>query len=286
MQIPEELAPLYSLDRLRRLALTDPVTFAHDDHRFLLPLVHFAQEQGLVPKPSKVVMMDRHHDGLAPRNREALDVIPVMRAKGITYPELINLTATTLSPLDDDWLRAGMELGMFADAVVFGVEEGLGQNLTTFDDHLGQEHRIWINRSLPGECFGHQGNLSDLARSYELKDLWDLLDWEVGGGGVDFRADAEKLVVTVDLDAFVMDWEDFTFAWRDEVWTRRFLQESAHHTAAGWSGARFVEALLERAGILAIAREPSYCGGEAEMQRVFDDFNRYVFDGVLGDVTA
>lgn len=281
MEVPEALAPLEALDRLRRLTLPDPPTFAHDDHRFVLPLAHFGQGQGLLPRPCKVVMMDRHHDGLAPRNAGAMDAIRRLREEGITYPELIEFTKDALSALDDDWLRAGMELGMFTDAVVFGVEDGLGENPNLFVDHLGQEHKIWTNPSLPGECFGHQGSLNDPARSYELEPLWDLLDWEVRAEGLGFKDGAEAVLVSLDLDAFVMEWEDFTFAWRDEIWTKRFLHLSTYGTAGGWSGKRFMQALLKRAGMLTIAREPKHCGGEVEMQQVFDDLNRFVFDGAL-----
>lgn len=284
MKVPDELAPLKEVDRLRRLTLPDTLAFAHDDHRFLLPLAHFGQERGVLPKPCKVVMMDRHHDGLAPRKAETMDAIRRLRAEGITYPALIEFTRDALSSLDDDWLRAGMELGMFTDAVVFGVEEDLGENPFSFVDHLGQEHRIWTNRGLPGECFGHQGNLSDLARSYALEALWDLLDWEMRAEGFGFKQGAETVLVSLDLDAFVMPWEDFTFAWRTEVWASRFLDSSTYGTASGWSGKRFTQALLKRAGMLTIAREPKHCGEEVEMQQVFDDLNRFVFDGALGEV--
>lgn len=286
MNVPHELFPLEDLDCLKVLELADMPAFAHDDHRFVLLLARYGQEHGDLPKPCKVVMMDRHHDGLAPRKTGAMESIRKLRESGITYPELFDLTKDMLSSLDDDWLRAGMELGMFSDAVVFGVDDRLGENPNAFVDHVGKEHKIWINGGLPGECLGQQGNLSDLARGYEVKPLWELLEWDVHSGSFGFSESAETILLSIDLDAFVMRWDDFTFAWRDEVWEKKFLEVSTHRTAGGWSGTRFVHALLGRTGMLTIAREPSHCGGEREMLTVFSDFNKFVFDGALGDIDA
>ena len=121
-------------------------------------------------------------------------------------------------------------------------------NPFVFRDHTGEEHRIWINAGFPGESMGFKGNLSDLARSYALKPLWDILDWDPHPGRFGFTEGAETVLLDIDLDAFVMDLEDFTFAWREEVWEVRFRKESNYGASAGWSGKRFVGELIKRNG--------------------------------------
>lgn len=280
MMIPEELTALVGLDRLTTLEFQVP-GFAHDDHRFVLPIVHYAQEREFLPRPCKVLMFDRHHDSLAPRSDLALDAIRELRRDGVAYERLLRLVADDLSNEDDDWVRAGMELGMLSDAVVFGTMQTLPENPFDFEDHAGVRHRIFINPGLPGECFGQQGNLSDAGRGYAMKPLWDLLDWDIRKHG--FRLSDERVLFDIDLDVFVMMWEDFLFAWRPEVWNKRFLEEADYFASAGWSGKRFVQELLSRVGLMTVAREPAGCGGEAEMQRIFSDFNDCVFDGVISE---
>jgi hypothetical protein len=281
MGIPSELEPLIEIDRLRSLSGIDLPAFAHDDHRFVLMLTHYAQEQGLLPRPCKVVMLDRHSDALEPRSDEsAMERISEMCSHGFDYEKLLSVTRDVLSGLDDDWLVAGMEMGMFSDAVLFGVDDIGGRGETRRSDHRTDEHVIWINGSMPGELLGHQGNLSDSARGYEVASLWEILDWKVEEGRFKFVSD-ESVLLTIDLDAFVVDWEGFVFPWPEEVWRRRFETASTHWTTAGLTGTSFMKQVLDRTGLLAVAREPIHCGGENKMRIVFDDLNDFVFDGKL-----
>ena len=167
--VPTELEPMVELDRLGALAFRDLSVFAHDEHRFVLPIAHFGQQQGFLPSPCRVILLDRHSDAVAPRGSRARSAIPQLRTTGFTSEDLLDLTRDDLSGLDDDWLLAGMELGIFSDAVVFGVREtSTDFGLTAFNDHVGQRHSLWIDSGLPGECFGFQGDLCDVARTDAL----------------------------------------------------------------------------------------------------------------------
>lgn len=281
MGIPSELEPLVVRDRLHELRFGQLPVFAHDDHRFLLLLVHWAQSQGLLPRPTKVVMFDRHHDALPPRSGNSFKEIQALRQGEIEPERLLHVTEN-LSPLDDDWLRAGMELGLLGDAVIFGTDQSLEQNPCVFDDHTGLPHQIVINNRLPGECFGHQGSLSDVSRAHQLRPLWDVLDWSPRDCA--FLPSAPTVLFSIDLDAFVVEWEDYLIPWPQEVWTKRFGAESRHFLSRGQSGRRFVRDLLSRTGILTIAREPDCCGGEPKMMEIFRNLNVHVFDSQIGGI--
>lgn len=284
MAIPDALSLLVERDGLREVSEglfgSGPV-WVHNDHRFVLPLAHWAQVKGLLPRPCRLVTLDVHTDDVPPRKDGAREEIARVRAAGIDMPEMIGLTDYRLSELDDDWIVAGMELGMFSDAVIFGASAGgQGHGLVKFSDHTGQPHRIYRSHSLPGEAFGFQGDLSDGARSEELEPLWDILGWRAVDGRFELTH-REPLLLSIDLDAFAMRWEDFTFAWRPEVWERRFLEPSDYFTTTGWTGKDFVRELLSFSGVVAIAREPSHCGGEDEAAQILEDLNEIVFDGNL-----
>lgn len=277
MDVPSDLRRLVERDRLERLPFSAVPTFVHDDHRFILPIVYWAQRHGRLPLPCKLVMFDRHSDDLRPQQGRALEMIRAMRASEPSVDDLLTLTDGSLSDRDDDWLLAGMELGLFSDAVVFGAEDLGGAGLREFQDHRGEAHRIWINASLPGDCFGVQGNLGDIARKYEVRPLWEILQWGPRNGRMDFTG-TEVVALSVDLDAFAIEWQDFTFPWPEEVWTRRFLKESTYDTTQGWTGKRFVEGLCRKSALLTIAREPAHCGGEAKARQILKDLNEKVLE--------
>jgi len=97
----------------------------HEDHRWVLPIVHFAQQRGTLPKPCTVVMFDRHHDALDP-SKKSMDDLRRLRSTP-TLQGVVSLCAEGLSKIDDDWLKAGMELGLFGHAVIFGVADSSGK---------------------------------------------------------------------------------------------------------------------------------------------------------------
>lgn len=192
-------------------------------------------------------MFDRHHDALEPRDSKAVDAIHDL-VPALDDGDVLAFARDLLSELDDDWLVAGMELGVFSDAVVFGVEDAFTSSpLMQHVDHRRVPHRIWTSSSLPGECLHLGGNLVDVGRSYELQPLWELLEWDPRPGSFGFTVSTDPVMFTIDLDAFAMDWEDFLFAWRDEVWEARFKREGTHLAASGWNGKRLTLELMQLA---------------------------------------
>jgi hypothetical protein len=70
----------------------------HEDHRWLLPLAHFAQQQGMLPKPCTIIMFDRHHDALEAR---LLFFFLLVRIRFDCYINLVALFAGSLTCLPD-----------------------------------------------------------------------------------------------------------------------------------------------------------------------------------------
>ena len=120
----------------------------YEDHRFILPVILEAQKEGVIPTPSVLVGFDQHHDALPPRS--GLGEIPRLHKDGYPPEEFQTMVCDHLSPQDDDWLRAGMELGLISDAVVFGVRDRHDVD-RKFTDHTGQKHKIFLEHCLPGD---------------------------------------------------------------------------------------------------------------------------------------
>jgi hypothetical protein len=132
----------------------------HEDHRWLLPIANFAQEMNLIPKPCTLVMFDAHKDSVDPT---CLEVLSAARAS-LTSQQLVDICQTQLRILDDDWVKAGIELGIFGDAVVFGGWRGEElHDVDVYQDKATSQNHRFIKSGLPLHALAYQGELSDRA---------------------------------------------------------------------------------------------------------------------------
>jgi hypothetical protein len=190
--------------------------------------------------------------------------------------EFIDICANDLSSIDDDWITAGMEIGLFKNAVIFGVyDTSDSEKLKHFVDTKGTQHTIIIRGETPGDMLGYQGSLSDIAREGHFQELWDALYWKfVPKKRFEFAKRPEKILLDMDLDCFAFEWEDFILTWTDEIFEKRFLKESDYFTTQSYSGKFFFNSLLQ----LTIAREDGCCGGRKKADIILNKLNEYVFE--------
>jgi len=277
-----DLNTLIELDELKSINYggITPM-YLHNDHRYCLPLLYEAQSQNNVPKPINLILFDAHHD-LAYPNSELLTKLHQMRLDGFSFEELLLVCKDQLRQDDSDWIYAGMELGMIDNLVSFGVQFDEPDRKPKYEDQTGYEHTLHVLCCTPGQLLGYQGSLSDVARQNELRSLWNLFQWElVPQEGFQFSNERAKIWLNIDLDCFVINWQDYLFPWPDEVFVDRFEIPSDYWSTNGWTGKQFFQKLFETSGLLTIAREPSYCGGEEKTNEVFNKVNHYLFDNSL-----
>jgi hypothetical protein len=269
--------PLYQFGSFRN---TPAVIY--DDDRWLLPVLLAAQQDGLLPQPSLLVTFDQHEDSLPVR--KGLGPIPSIRKEGYREATFVELVRDHLSPLDDDWIKAGMELGLISDVAAFGIQDYEGQRSEpTYTDHLGVTHRLFMETGLPGRDLTFQGSLSDLARETALRSYWEVLGWEHSGRGgrFGFREELPKIILNVDLDCFAVYWREYRFPWPEEVFVKEFQDPSGYFSTRDLTGADFFCGLAERAGVITIAREPQYTGGEEKGALILQRVARHLFGGEL-----
>lgn len=274
------LDKLRELDNLREISFENCEAFMHKDHRWVLPIIHYSQEKGILPKPCTLVMFDAHHDSCDPF---CLDEIIQLRESGCNVEDIIYLCENHLNSLDDDWVKTGMELGLIDNAVIFGLDDlSDKREFQKYKDHLGCEHRIEMIGSII-DALAFQGDLSDLAKSEKLSELWNILDWQFDQSSrqFTFTTDAKKILLDFDLDCFAVNWRGYLFPWPDEVYINEFFVESNYYTTDEWTGVNFVKELIKRAALLTIAEEPNHCGSIEKSMQIFDKVNHFFFENRL-----
>lgn len=206
---------------LRRYRWREKDLVLHEDHRWVLVLIADAQERGLLPKPVRVVLFDRHTDAAEP-----VALTPVTDVASV-----YDCCANELSVHDDDWIVAGIRLGLIADVFVFGVDDRMG-DLPKAVGKFG----IFGRFEMPGSL----GELGVRAR--------EVLDWT-----------ESPILLDVDLDCFAYAYRNHVKAWDEELFEQEF-----------GPGRKMFEMFLDRAGMITVCREAGCCGGEENADRIWE----------------
>jgi hypothetical protein len=279
---------LYNLDHIysnpvQNLYGTPVVIFR--DHRWTLPVIFLARQEGILKYPVKLVTFDRHPDLLLPvKGAGCLEAF----RKG-DNPEdlaaLVKLVRDHLSPRDDDWIISGMELGLISDVIQFGaVSEMLEDknNITCHKDGIGLEHRIF-RLGLPSREFSYKGAFADPCHAAVIEGMWDIFDWSPEKGMI--RTPKNSLITDIDLDFFTITWENYIFPFPEEVYMGEFFTPS--QSSYSWSGLKpynWMQDLIASSGLATVACEPDFCGGKEKSGQVLEDVNRFLFDSKLDTI--
>jgi len=277
------LSILEEIDELRQLSFGERECFLHKEHRWVLPIIFYNQKRKILPHPCTLVTFDAHHDTLAPTRSCNKDILRIIR-EGITFDKIVSLCQKKLRKSNDDWIKAGMELGLIGDAVIFWAgEEQNSKNLENFKEFKDQQkniHKIKL-LGLPREELDNQGDLSDIIRLEDLSEFWKILDWQFNHH-FSFAQDGKKILLDLDLDCFVVSWRRcYRFPWPDEVFKKEFLVQSKYQPTLGWTGKDFLNGLISKATLVTIAKEPDFCDGEKKASEILGKVNHFLFDDKL-----
>ncbi len=276
---------LQKIDKLKPNVFKNEIcSYIHTSHRYILPLISKAQEQKQIPKPSKLIFFDMHHDARKP-NPDVMSKIHDSKDNGFDINTIIHLCKNDLSTRNDDWLIAGMELGLISDVVIIGVEDKhLPQNISNpYRSRNNTEHNIRFLSSFLTDELSYQGDLVDYARD-ELKTMWEILNWTPDNLKIQ-KNNNEKWVLNIDLDCFAVKWRGELFPWPNKIFEKQYTSSNQNGYSNNWNGKRFFQYLLENSGLLVITREPECCGGVQESVVILNKVNKYLFDGQLTDIT-
>jgi hypothetical protein len=242
--------------------------FLHEDHRWVLPLLWQAQQDGRLPTPVKIILFDRHPDAATPEN---LAVLHQARQAGLTLQSILQICENTISPHDDDWIVAGIHLGLIESVVIFGVDDRTGELPKRLDNGL-----ILGRYDLPGKLLAPGEDLADLSRTTRLRNFWDALDWDPTLPG--FRPGAPPILLDIDLDCFAYAYRERVLPWDAAIFENEFAVD---YSGTGWTGQRFFDHLVQRAGLITVCREAGCCGGEQNADQIWALVAQHLFRNQL-----
>lgn len=264
-------------DSLRR-DNDDRRIIVYDDHRTILNVLYVAmQERLFADAMPNIVSFDRHDDAvlLSPKQKQQAKSVRKSCFPQRNDKRMWQFTEFGLSGLDDDWVRAGMELGLINNYIGFGHKQRDANNINSGYEYYKTldriEHRLYSNGHLDWEL-GSRGVFGDNHYHTPAKQDDILNDMQFHNGRFD-DSPISPFVFDIDLDCFTEEFEDHRMAWPEDIFVERY---QANPEVGG-----FVRDLLARSSLITICREPDCCGGLGESNRMLELLDYYWFDGIL-----
>lgn len=249
----------------------------YDDHRCILTALFEARKLGIINNGTNLITFDRHDDAreIHPDSMRIIDSIIARGLDRMYSRDFKNFVEYDISENDDDWVRVAFELNLIHNIVNIGNIEN--SNIMDFANHIykssgGTEHKAYVIGHIFDELNTHGGSLGDMALYQENKDLHEIFGYNlIGGEG--FSDDFQEFVLDFDLDCFTTNCQDKVYAWPESIFVKEYNNETSGY---------FMYRLIQRAKFITICREPSYCGGIGESNKILSYLDKYFFRGCIG----
>ena len=255
----------------------------YDDHRSILNVLFEAKRLGLFGTTPNIIFFDRHEDACNP-NINANDLLErwgVDKIEKVSSQDFWSFVEFDLSGLDDDWLLAGMELGLISHAVVIGQYENhnIRDMKNMFESSNGIHHKLFDISHLDWSI-GSRGCLGDnvIKEGYyeNVRNIFEYNQPPYGRYDKFSREVTVPFVLDFDLDCFTTECDNKTYAWPEDIFKKKYVyNEDVQY---------FMHRLINRSTIITICREPACCGGLGESNKILGYLDCYFFDGCLDTI--
>lgn len=280
----QPISSIYGLSfhsNIETFSFHDKYIVVYDDHRSILNVLFETKKLGLFSTTPNLIFFDRHDDACNPGicSKKLFEKWGVDKIEDVSSSEFWTFVEFDLSGLDDDWLLAGMELGLINNAIVIG--QGENTNILNmdyiFEDSNRGQHELYdiphINHSI-----GSRGCLGDnvIAEPYyeNVRNIFEYNQPPYGRYYDKWSKEVTKpFVLDFDLDCFTTVCEDKRFAWPEAIFKTNYYDNDDVQY--------FMQRLINRSSIITICREPKCCGGLGESNKILWYLDNYFFDGCL-----
>ncbi len=255
----------------------------YDDHRCLLTALYEARKLGVIDKNTDLVTFDMHDDArpLNITQKESIRKITKEDIENVSQREFKTFVEFELDENDGDWVSAGMELGLINNIINVGSIDG--DNICswaskTYEDMTGKKHFGQVINHIAYEFSRKGGALGDIAQYEDFKTVHEVFGYKVLGEDNSAENRDANLVLDFDLDCFTTECQNVLFAWPEAIFRKLYGCDD--------NGARhFMLDIIRKAKFITICREPSYCGGIGESNKILGYIDKYIFNNCLGTST-
>ena len=250
----------------------------YDDHRCILTVLFEAYKLGIINDMTNLVTFDRHDDAkpMHPNTEEMLKALTKSNLSEISSRDFKSFVEFDISEYDDDWVKIGMEMRLINNIINIGCEENFNISdwkSNSYESKSGKKHLGFVIGHLSSELNTHGGRIGDLAL-HEYDPIREIIGYSQHGPSLPSIDDTSNFVLDFDLDCFTTTCMDKRFAWPEDVFRKEYNGESA--------SSFFLYQLIQKSKFITICREPSYCGGIGEANKILGYLDHYLFGGCLG----
>lgn len=255
----------------------DKLIILYDDHRCILTVLFEAYKLGIINDMTNLVTFDRHDDAkpIHPATKDILKAFVKLDLSEISSRDFKSFVEFDISEYDDDWVKIGMEMGIINNIINIGCEENFNirdWRGNSYESKSGKKHLGFVIGHLGSELNTHGGRIGDQVL-HEYDPIRKILGYSQHGlfPSID---DTSNFVLDFDLDCFTTTCMDKRFAWPEDVFRKEYYGDSA----SGY----LMHLLIQKSKFITICREPSYCGGIGEANKILGYLDHYLFRGCLG----
>lgn len=275
-----EINSLHSLNQFSNFETFeygDTTIILYDDHGCILTVLFEARKLGIINHNINLITFDRHDDA-RPVHLDSMPFIGncvEVGLENISSKDFKTFVEFDISDNDDDWVKVAFELNLIQDIVNIGNVENY--NIEDLPNHTyitqnGTEHKGFVLGHLRDELNDHGGSLEDMAL-YDVKaDIHRIFGYNIKGEK-GLATKFQDYILDFDLDCFTTECQDKVFAWPESIFAKEYNNDMVGY---------FMNNLIRRAKFITICREPSYCGGIGESNKILSYLDRYFFGGCLG----
>jgi len=267
---------------LKRTYYSDVVIY--EDHRTILNVLYFLKQKGDVNFPINLFMFDAHDDGVH-TNDDQKKIIKGFIESDPTLEEFWMFTEFKLRSLDDDWVKAGMELGLINNCFLFNLTKS-NIRMECVEKYQTESFGIkkTYNMGNVWDALSIRGCLEDKIKEDEFSELWEDIGWIWNQKSRRFEfVPTHDFILDIDLDCFSTEILDKTMAIPFELLHEKFtkfLNPDKHD----FSTAKiFFERLMKDSKLVTLCFENGCCGGFNEAFKIFNNVDEILFDGELGN---
>ncbi|WP_159474768.1 hypothetical protein [Chryseobacterium sp. 18068] len=254
--------------------------YIYEDHRTILNILFAKKFNTEVQFPVNIILFDNHDDGCE-LDKSILKIITKFNKNEPSLRDFWSFTEFDLSGMDDDWVKAGMELNLIKNVFLFNSTESSIYFVEKYKTKNFGEKKIY-NLGNIWDSISHRGYFNDVIKRNDYGELWDDFGWKYTKkeGVFTFSPDT-KFIVDFDLDCFSTEILDKRMAIPQEILYEKFISRYRRDYHYFYSSQDFVKELISKSEFSTICFENQFCGGFNESFKIFNYINELFFDSKI-----